>query len=146
VWGGGATAASAVAALAGPGTTEIHLHARDSGRAAGPLAVADRLGLTLAVLPWQVRADCAAADLVVSTVPAGAADVLAEALAENAGPRRMLFDVVYDPWPTPLAAAWEKRGGAVTSGLDLLVHQAVGQLKLMTGHHVPARVLFAAIR
>jgi shikimate dehydrogenase len=58
----------------------------------------------------------------------------------------MLFDVVYDPWPTPLAAAWEKRGGAVTSGLDLLVHQAVGQLKLMTGHHVPARVLFAAIR
>jgi shikimate dehydrogenase len=58
----------------------------------------------------------------------------------------MLFDVVYDPWPTPLAVAWEKRGGGVTSGLDLLVHQAVGQLKLMTGHHVPAHVLFAAIR
>ena len=146
IWGGGATAASAVAALAGLGTTEIHLHARDSGRAAGPLVVADRLGLTPAVLPWQVLAQCAAADLVVSTVPAGAADVLADPLAETAGPDRMLFDVVYDRWPTPLAAAWEKRGGRLAGGLDLLVHQAVGQLELMTGHRVPARVLFAAIR
>lgn len=146
VWGGGATAASAVAALAGLGTTQIHLHARDSGRAAGPLTVAGRLGLAVAALPWQVGADCAAADLVVSTVPAGAADVLVESLAETAGPKRMLFDVVYDPWPTPLVAAWEKRGGAVASGLDLLVHQALGQLKLMTGHQVPARVLYAAIR
>ena len=146
VWGGGATAASAVAALDGLGTTEIHLHARERSRAAGPLAVADRLGCTLAVLPWQVRAECAAADLVVSSVPAGAADVLADALAENAGPHRILFDVVYDPWPTPLAAAWEKRGGGVISGLDMLVHQAAGQLKLMTGHQVPAGVLYAAIR
>ena len=71
---------------------------------------------------------------------------LADELAECAGPDRMLFDVVYDPWPTPLAAAWEKRGGRVAGGLDLLVHQAVGQLRLMTGRDVPPRVLRAAIR
>jgi shikimate dehydrogenase len=81
----------------------------------------------------------------VSTVPSGAADELADALAAHAGPQRLLFDVVYDPWPTPLAAAWEKRGGLVVSGLDLLVHQAAGQVRLMTGHEVPVAVLYAAL-
>ena len=60
----------------------------------------------------------------------------------------MLFDVVYDPWPTPLAAAWVARGGAVVDGLDLLVHQAVLQVALMTGLEVDrdelARVMRAA--
>jgi shikimate dehydrogenase len=145
VWGGGATAASAVAALAMVGAAKIHLHARDAARAAGPLAVAGAADVTLAVLPWEVAEACSGAALVVSTVPAGVADAMAEPLAEQAGPERLLFDVVYDPWPTALAAEWEKRGGAVASGLDLLVHQAVGQLKLMTGHDVPPGVLYAAV-
>jgi shikimate dehydrogenase len=41
--------------------------------------------------------------------------------------------VLYDPWPTPLAAAWQRAGGAVTGGLDLLLHQAVLQVEQMTG-------------
>lgn len=146
VWGGGATAASAVAAFARLGAVDVHLHARDAGRAQWPLGVAARGGLRVGLLPWQVGAPCAAADVVVSTVPAGAADHLADPLAVAAGPHRLLFDVVYDPWPTPLAAAWEKAGGTVATGLDLLVHQAVGQLKLMTGHDVPPHVLYAAVR
>jgi shikimate dehydrogenase len=44
-----------------------------------------------------------------------------------------LFDVLYNPWPTPLAAAWSARGGAVVGGLDLLVHQAMLQVEQMTG-------------
>lgn len=44
-----------------------------------------------------------------------------------------LFDVLYDPWPTALAAAWTDRGGKVVGGLDLLVHQAVLQVEQMTG-------------
>jgi shikimate dehydrogenase len=44
-----------------------------------------------------------------------------------------LFDVLYDPWPTTLAARWSAYGGAVVSGLDLLVHQAVLQVEQMTG-------------
>ena len=44
-----------------------------------------------------------------------------------------LFDVLYEPWPTALAAAWAERGGAVVGGLDLLVHQAVLQVEQMTG-------------
>jgi shikimate dehydrogenase len=145
VWGGGATAASALAAVRSLGVDEAHLHVRDAARAADTLAVAQALGLPATVRPWRVGADCAAAGLVVSTVPSGAADALADELAAHAAPQRLLFDVVYDPWPTALAAAWEKRGGLVVSGLDLLVHQAAGQVQLMTGHQVPVAVLYAAV-
>jgi shikimate dehydrogenase len=145
VWGGGATAASAVAALYVMGVAAVHLHARDVARAAGTVAVGAALGLPVPVRDWRVRDECDSAELTVSTVPAGAADSVAEDLAERAGPDRLLFDVVYDPWPTRLAAAWEKRGGSVVSGLDLLVHQAVGQVRLMTGRDVPTGVLYAAV-
>jgi shikimate dehydrogenase len=50
-----------------------------------------------------------------------------------------VFDVVYDPWPTPLATASERSGRTVVSGLDLLVAQAINQVVAMTGRHdVPA--------
>jgi shikimate dehydrogenase len=55
---------------------------------------------------------------------------LADAVPASPG---TLFDVLYDPWPTRLAAAWTARGGHVTSGLDLLVHQAVLQVEQHTG-------------
>ena len=45
----------------------------------------------------------------------------------------MVFDVVYDPWPTPLAAFARSSGRVLVAGLDLLVHQAVLQVELMTG-------------
>ena len=47
--------------------------------------------------------------------------------------------MVYDPWPTPLAAAAERSGRTVLSGLDLLVAQALNQVVAMTGRYdVPA--------
>lgn len=49
----------------------------------------------------------------------------------------ILFDVLYEPWPTRLAAAWSAHGGAVVGGLDLLVHQALLQVEQMTGR-IPA--------
>ena len=80
---------------------------------------------------------------MVSTTPAGAADNLVGVVPDDPG---LLFDVVYDPWPTVLAARWAAAGGRVLSGLDLLVHQAVGQVALMTGRTVPVDVLRAAVR
>ena len=51
----------------------------------------------------------------------------------------LVFEVVYSPWPTPLAAAAERSGRTVLTGLDLLVAQAVNQVVAMTGRHdVPA--------
>jgi shikimate dehydrogenase len=57
----------------------------------------------------------------------------------------LLFDVVYAPWPTPLAEQALSSGMAIVSGLDLLVHQACGQVRLMTGREVAPEVLRAAL-
>ncbi len=82
------------------------------------------------------------ADVVVSTVPAEAqtAEVLA-AVADVP----VVFDVVYDPWPTPLAAAAVAGGRTLVGGLDLLLWQAVDQVRAMTGRFdVPVAAMRAA--
>ena len=70
------------------------------------------------------------ADVLVSTIPAAAQTPEVLARVEDVP---VVFDVIYDPWPTPLAVAAERAGRTVVSGLDLLVHQAVLQVELMTG-------------
>jgi shikimate dehydrogenase len=141
VLGGGATAASAVAALAGiAGRVEVVV--REPARAAGVARVADAAGLACTLVPWTDAPAALRAPLVVATTPKGAADGLAASVPPGPG---VLFDVLYDPWPTPLAAAWTAAGGRVLGGLDLLVHQAVLQVELMTGAQVPVAVLRAAL-
>ena len=93
-----------IAALAELGTTDVVIAGRRPQSTAGAVELAGVLGLPIRAIGWELdpigeAAD--GADLVVSTVPAGAADSLAERL--QAVPA--LFDVVYHPWPTPLAAA-----------------------------------------
>jgi len=73
-------------------------------------------------------------DLLVSTVPAGAADFYAERAWDSRLTPAAVLDVVYAPWPTPLAQAAAKSGAVVVSGFDLLLHQAARQVELMTGH------------
>lgn len=141
VIGGGATAVAAVAALA-PVADEITLCVRSRVRASAVGQVADRLEVPLAFRSWDDIAAHLDAPLVVSTTPAGSTDHLTGSVPPAPG---LLFDVVYDPWPTPLGAAWHAAGGAVLGGLDLLVHQAVGQVHLMTGAWVPVSVLRGAL-
>jgi shikimate dehydrogenase len=90
----------------------------------------ERLGVAVRTADWSGAAEALAAPLVIATTPAGATDELAAAVPEAPG---TLFDVLYEPWPTPLAAAWSARGGTLLGGLDLLVHQAVLQVEQMTG-------------
>ncbi len=52
-----------------------------------------------------------------------------------------VFDVIYDPWPTPLAQAATGAGLPTVTGLDLLAHQAALQVELMTGRAVDSAVL-----
>ena len=129
VLGGGATARSALAALAAV-TGEVTAYVRTPGRADALAATAEAVGLRLAVRPWSAAAEGLAAPLVVNTTTAGAADALVAAVPGTVG---TLFEVLYDPWPTPLAAAWTARRATVVDGLDLLVQQAVLQVGLMTG-------------
>ena len=95
------------------------------------LAAAGRLGMEVHLRPFGSKVRDG--DLLVSTVPAGAADFYAErAGGSRPGPAAVL-DVVYAPWPTPLAQAAAKSGAVVISGFDLLLHQAARQVELMTG-------------
>lgn len=82
------------------------------------------------IADWADAAEALSAPLVIATTPAGTTDALATAVPERPA---TLFDVLYDPWPTELAARWSMFGGAVVGGLDLLVHQAVLQFEQMTG-------------
>ncbi|MET9413706.1 shikimate dehydrogenase [Streptomyces klenkii] len=140
VLGAGATASSALAALAGICTGEVVVYVRSEARAAEMREWGERLGVAVRTEDWSRAAEALTAPLVVATTPAGATDALAEAVPDRPG---ALFDVLYEPWPTPLAAAWSARGGTVLGGLDLLVHQAVLQVEQMTGR---PRAPLAAMR
>jgi shikimate dehydrogenase len=129
VLGGGATARSALAALSTL-TGSVRAYVRDPARHQGLRSVAAATGVDLQIEPWARAADGLGAPLVVSTTPAGATDGLIATVPLTLG---TLFEVLYDPWPSPLAAAWQARRAAVVDGLDLLVHQAVLQVLLMTG-------------
>ncbi|WP_037570800.1 shikimate dehydrogenase [Phaeacidiphilus oryzae] len=131
VLGAGATASSALAALAEvcPGG-EVVAYVRGEQRAREVRELGASLGVAVTAAPWRERARAFDAELTIATTPAGSTDDLADSVPASPG---VLFDVLYDPWPTRLAAAWSARGGAVVNGLDLLVHQAVLQVEQFTG-------------
>jgi shikimate dehydrogenase len=47
----------------------------------------------------------------------------------------VLFDVAYSPWPTSLASSWYGVGGEVIGGLEMLVLQALVQVRIFVGGH-----------
>ena len=142
VIGGGATAASLLLALADQGCARAVLAVRDPARAGETLAAVRRHPtppsvsvVALGGPGMREEADgmadiLAAPDLVASTIPAAAQD---DRVLRLAGPARVVFEVVYDPWPTPLADQARRTGKVLVGGLDLLVHQAALQVQLMTG-------------
>ncbi|MFJ4471213.1 shikimate dehydrogenase [Streptomyces sp. NPDC089424] len=130
ILGAGATASSALAALARICTGEVVAYVRSAARAAEMRRWGERLEVDVRVADWADAAEALHHPLVVATTPAGTTDALAAAVPERPA---TLFDVLYDPWPTVLAARWSGYGGAVVSGLDLLVHQAVLQVEQVTG-------------
>lgn len=130
VLGAGATASSALAALARICPGEVVVYVRSAARAAEMREWGERLDVDVRTADWADAAEALRAPLVIATTPAGTADALATAVPERPA---TLFDVLYDPWPTELAARWSMFGGAVVGGLDLLVHQAVLQVERMTG-------------
>lgn len=130
ILGAGATASSALAALARICAGPVTAYVRSEPRAEEMRGWGERLGVDVLTADWEDAAEAFASSLVIATTPAGATDDLAPAVPDAPG---TLFDVLYHPWPTALAAAWSERGGAVLGGLDLLVHQAVLQVERMTG-------------
>ena len=126
--GGGATAASALVAMAELGATTVHLLLRRPEAAEPLVALGRRLGLVVLVSPLAELARLADAELVVSTVPGGTD--LGVAASEALMQRATLLDVAYSPWPTTLAAQWFAAGGTVVHGLGMLLHQALLQVRI----------------
>ncbi|MFD5103107.1 shikimate dehydrogenase [Streptomyces albidochromogenes] len=142
VLGAGATASSALAALSRLCAGPVTAYVRSSARADEMRQWGERLGVDVRIGDWAEAGRAFDAPLVVATTPAGTTDALAGAVPDRPG---TLFDVLYEPWPTALAAAWSARGGAVVGGLDLLVHQAALQVERMTGRATaPLAVMRAA--
>ncbi|GAB3261748.1 shikimate dehydrogenase [Nocardioides dilutus] len=133
VIGGGATAASLLLALAERGTRRAILVVRDPARADETVRVVlghPRAPEVEVHAIDEVTSGVLDADVLVSTVPASAQ--VPELVAAVSG-IPLVFEVVYEPWPTPLAASAQQSGRTVLSGLDLLVAQAVNQVVAMTG-------------
>ncbi|WP_203566936.1 shikimate dehydrogenase [Aestuariimicrobium ganziense] len=139
--GNGATARSALVAAAGLGATRVDVLARDPQRAVGLVALGEQLGVD--VTATGLGDEARSSDLVVSTVPVSGSGPHAEALVALAP---VVFDSVYDPWPTPLAEAGSTTGRLVLNGLDLLAGQAVDQVRWMTGGTVTFELLRTAAR
>ncbi|WP_440694259.1 shikimate dehydrogenase [Clavibacter nebraskensis] len=139
VLGAGSTARSAVVALARMGAHEVVVAARrpEQGRELAPLA--DELGVALGVVPLDAAVGALRdADTAISTLPGDAAATVS--LPAELPEATVLLDVTYAPWPTGIAAAWERAGGRVVPGIDMLVHQALGQVRLFA-HGDDARQL-----
>jgi shikimate dehydrogenase len=135
ILGAGATACSALAALRALGITRATVAARAPTRASDLQAAAGRLRIKITLTPFNTPHD--SPDLLISTVPAGAADPYAHQMAAHTLRPPAVLDIVYHPWPTPLTVAARGAGAAVTDGFDLLLHQAAGQFELMTGSPAP---------
>lgn len=149
VLGAGGTAAAAVAAAADLGFSFVNVYARSPERAAAAVPLAHRFGLEAQIRTLDQLAgdlDQHRAGAVVSTLPARAADWLADELSAVAD-LPPLLDAAYDPWPSALARTWQSAGATVVSGVDMLLHQAVKQVELFTAAtRSPAGQLSAAGR
>lgn len=154
ILGSGATARSALVAMQRLGVHEVAVLARSLERAEDLVALGRDLGVDVALSPWDGSAHLVG-DVVIATVPPGAADGFVDRVPSEPdrggsggapGPLGVLLDVAYGEGVTPLTAAWQRAGGATADGLDLLLWQAVDQVKLMTGLDAPVAAMRMALR
>jgi shikimate dehydrogenase len=140
VLGAGGTAAAAAVALAELGAAHVDVVVREPARAADLVRVLDALGVASTVSRF---ADAAVdAPVVVSTVPVDGQPAVAT-LPWRAD--HTVLDVLYAPWPTPLAERVTAAGGTVVDGLEVLFWQATVQVELMTGQPAPIAAMRAAL-
>lgn len=130
ILGGGATAASMIVAAYKLQCRRVVVFMRDSSKAGELEAVAARLaGMTLEVRTLgMMDRSLQVPSAIVSVLPGGVDAGMRFPEAVRTG--SVLLDVAYDPWPSALAASWDEVGGTVISGLSMLLHQAVAQVRI----------------
>ncbi|OLF19661.1 shikimate dehydrogenase [Actinophytocola xanthii] len=136
VLGAGGTACAAVAGLAELGVQVVRVVVREPRRAEAVVRCGSELGVAVDLVRWagaDLAALAADAAVLVNTTPAAAVEDVVDDLAAAA----CVLDVIYHPWPTPLSVAVAARGGRLATGLDMLLHQAFGQVEQFTGLRAP---------
>ena len=126
ILGAGGTA-RAVAGALDEITDEVSVMGRSVRRNVGIASCFTKL--TPEFIPWNDQIDLRTFDLVVNTTPSGAADLVAENIPPEV--EGLLFDVLYNPWPTLMARCWKDSGGKVIGGLELLLYQGIDQINLI---------------
>ena len=139
--GSGATARSALAALAELAVTEAVLLVRSEIREETRL-VGQHLGIAMHAAPLTALAD--PVDIVIGTVPALAYPAGFQ-LASSATVDAVVLDCVYGDGPSPLLAAAVLAGSVAVPGTEMLLHQAAAQVRLMTGSQPPVAEMRAAL-
>jgi len=142
ILGAGGTAQSALAAVRELGHQSPTVLVRNLARTGELRETAERLGMRPTISGGLFTEPLPAADLVISTLPGGAADPLS---ITRWKPDTMLLDVVYAPWPTSFAGSALAAGCPVVSGLTVLLYQAVAQVELMTGQPGPVEAMRTAL-
>jgi shikimate dehydrogenase len=144
VCGSGGTAPAAVVGLAELGVSGITVVARSPEKAARLVDLGRRVGVATRFCGLdggELADEVAAAEVLVSTIPADVAARYASAFATIP----VLLDAVYDPWPTPLAATVAAAGGRVINGVQMLLHQAFAQVEQFTGQSAPREAMTCAL-
>lgn len=149
VLGSGATALSAVAALISLGVGEVGLSARSPHKLAPLQEHAEAAGATVRLVPWEHHHELLETEVLVSALAADGARAVAAQWGElpSLPVPGVVLDVLYDPWPAPIAAVLGAAGGEVADGLEMLTHQADRQLRSMLGvAAAPVAQMLAAAR
>ncbi len=142
ILGAGGTAQSALAAVRELGHQSPIVLVRNLARTGELRDTAERLQMRPTISDGLFTEPLPAADLVISTLPGSAADLLS---STRWRPGTTVLDVVYAPWPTPFARSARAVGCPVVSGLTVLLYQAVAQVELMTGHPGPVQAMRTAL-
>jgi shikimate dehydrogenase len=142
ILGAGGTAQAALAAVRELGHQSPIVLVRNLARTSELRETAERLEMQPTISDGLLTEPLPAADLVISTLPGGAADPLT---GTRWKPETTVLDVVYAPWPTPFAGSALAAGCPVVSGLTVLLYQAVAQVELMTGQPGPVEAMRTAL-
>lgn len=140
--GTGATARSALAALKALKVPQVSLVGRDIEKIQILSNLANQLEVQVKTHTWNEMVKTMSAELVISTVPKGVMDEYAMLIPFNP---KVLLDVNYHPWPSPLAREWLLRNGRVVSGLEMLLYQGVKQFEIFTKRKPPIKIMRDAL-
>jgi len=123
------------------------------GHIKGASPGAKDLGTNISAFQWQNLSSAETfnnCDLIVHCTPIGMkhspqegqSPLNLEVIPENV----LVYDLVYNPWPTPLLHLAQKAGANILGGLPMLVYQGAASFKLWTGKEAPVDIMFNKAR